>query len=148
MKVRIFSSDPLYLLLAVQMVIQIVLVFFVVLLLVVEKRRRMSADALEELRKVVDQTRELSQAFQENVQQRVDVLGRLMAELDDKTASARRLVNALEEVSVKAKRSRQFGQEDVKKLHKGGYDPLEISQITGIPVGEIQLMIKVGEPRT
>jgi len=146
--VRIFSSDPLYLLLAVQMVIQIVLVFFVVLLLVVEKRRRMSADALEELRKVVDQTRELSQAFQENVQQRVDVLGRLMAELDDKTASARRLVNALEEVSVKAKRSRQFGQEDVKKLHKGGYDPLEISQITGIPVGEIQLMIKVGEPRT
>ncbi len=145
---RIFSSDPLYLLLAVQMVIQIVLVFFVVLLLVVEKRRRMSADALEELRKVVDQTRELSQAFQENVQQRVDVLGRLMAELDDKTASARRLVNALEEVSVKAKRSRQFGQEDVKKLHKGGYDPLEISQITGIPVGEIQLMIKVGEPRT
>jgi len=147
-KVRIFSSDPLYLLLAVQMVIQIVLVFFVVLLLVVEKRRRMSADALEELRKVVDQTRELSQAFQENVQQRVDVLGRLMAELDDKTASARRLVNALEEVSVKAKRSRQFGQEDVKKLHKGGYDPLEISQITGIPVGEIQLMIKVGEPRT
>jgi len=142
--VRFGGMDVTYVLLAVQIVIQVVLIGFVVLLLVVERRRRIAPKALDELKAVVDKTMELSGTFQENIRQRVDMLTRVMAELEDKMRSAERLVAALEETSARARKSRQFGQEDVRKLHRGGFDPVEISQITGIPVGEIQLMIKVG----
>ncbi len=144
MTVRFGGMDVTYVLLAVQIVIQVVLIGFVVLLLVVERRRRIAPKALDELKAVVDKTMELSGTFQENIRQRVDMLTRVMAELEDKMRSAERLVAALEETSARARKSRQFGQEDVRKLHRGGFDPVEISQITGIPVGEIQLMIKVG----
>lgn len=142
---RFLVSDPLYLLLAVQMVIQVILIVFVVVLLVLERRHRINPAALGELREVVDRTRELSGVFQDSVQQRVDVLTRLIGDLDDKARDARRLIGALEETSVRLKNARSFGLEDVQKLSRGGYDPVEISQITGIPVGEIQLMIKVGD---
>lgn len=147
MTVRFFGVDPVYILLALQMVIQVILLVFVVLLLSVERRRRIAPQALEELRCVVNRTAELSKAFEENVRQRVDLVNKVMADLEDRMRSAERLVAALEETSSQAKKSRQFGQDDVRKLHKGGFDPIEISQITGIPVGEIQLMIKVGDAR-
>ncbi|HPC47326.1 MAG TPA: hypothetical protein PLW83_04720, partial [Deltaproteobacteria bacterium] len=131
MTVRFGGMDVTYVLLAVQIVIQVVLIGFVVLLLVVERRRRIAPKALDELKAVVDKTMELSGTFQENIRQRVDMLTRVMAELEDKMRSAERLVAALEETSARARKSRQFGQEDVRKLHRGGFDPVEISQITG-----------------
>lgn len=140
-------ADPTRILLLAQLVIQVVLIAFVIFLLVLEKRRRLKPDFLEELKAVVNQTQDLSRSFQDHVQQRVDVLGRIMSDLDVKIRSAEVLMKALEETSVKVKKARQFSQTDVQKLHKGGFDPVEISQITGIPVGEIQLMIKVGSPQ-
>lgn len=141
-------SDPTRLLLIAQLVIQVVLIAFVVFLLVLEKRRRLGPDFIEELKAVVNQSRDLSRSFQEHVQQRVDVLGRVISELDAKVRSAELLMKALEETSVRVKQARQFGQADVRKLHQGGYEPVEISQITGIPVGEVQLMIKVGSTQS
>lgn len=140
-------SDPTRVLLIAQLVIQVVLIAFVVFLLVLEKRRRLKPDFLDELKTVVRQTQDLSRSFQEHVQQRVDVLGKAMSDLDMKIRTAETLVKALEETAVRVKKSRQFSQSDVHKLHKGGFEALEISQITGIPVGEIQLMIKVGGPQ-
>jgi hypothetical protein len=140
-------ADPTRILLLAQLVIQVILIAFVIFLLVLEKRRRLKPDFLEELKAVVNQTQDLSKSFQDHVQQRVDVLGRIMSDLDVKIRSAEVLMKALEETSVKVKKARQFSQTDVQKLHKGSFDPVEISQITGIPVGEIQLMIKVGSPQ-
>lgn len=140
-------ADPTHLLLFAQLVIQVILIAFVVFLLVLEKRRRLKPGFLDELRTVVDQTQGLSRSFQDHVQQKVEVLGKIMSDMDTKIRSAEVLIKALEETSLKVKKSRQFNQSDVQKLHKGGYDDIEISQITGIPVGEIQLMIKVGSPQ-
>lgn len=141
-------SDPTRILLLAQLVIQAVLIAFVVFLLVLEKRRRLKPDFLDELKGVVKQTQELSNAFQGQIQQKVDVLKKIMDDLDEKTRSAELLMKALEETSVKVKKARQFSQADVQKLSKCGYDAIEISQITGIPVGEIQLMIKVASPQS
>ncbi|MGD0211100.1 MAG: hypothetical protein ABSC14_08970 [Desulfomonilia bacterium] len=140
-------SDPIRLLLIAQLVIQVILIAFVVFLLVLEKRRRVRPEALDELKAVVKQTKDLSDTFHGNVQQRVDLLTKVMSDLDSKIKNAEVLIKALEETSVKVKKARQFNSSDVQKLHRGGFEALEISQITGVPVGEIQLMIKVGNPQ-
>ena len=140
-------ADPIRLLLIAQLVIQVILIAFVVFLLVLEKRRRVRPEALDELKAVVKQTKDLSDTFHGNVQQRVDLLTKVMSDLDSKMKNAEVLIKALEETSVKVKKARQFNSSDVQKLHRGGFEALEISQITGVPVGEIQLMIKVGNPQ-
>ena len=140
-------ADPIRLLLIAQLVIQVILIAFVVFLLVLEKRRRVRPEALDELKAVVKQTKDLSDTFHGNVQQRVDLLTKVMSDLDSKIRNAEVLIKALEETSVKVKKARQFNASDVQKLHRGGFEALEISQITGVPVGEIQLMIKMGNPQ-
>ncbi len=140
-------SDPTRLLLIAQVVIQVILIAFVVFLLVLEKKRKVKPGALEELKEVVKQTQDLSNAFHGNVQQRIDLVAKVMNNLDSKIRNAEVLMKALEETSMKVKKARQFNSSDVLKLHRGGFDDLEISQITGVPVGEIQLMIKVSNPQ-
>ncbi len=139
--------DPTRLLLIAQVIIQIILIAFVVFLLVLEKKRKVKPDALEELKAVVKQTQDLSNAFHTNVQQRIDLVSKVMSDLDSKIRNAEGLMKALEETSLKVKKARQFNSSDVLKLHSGGFDALEISQITGVPVGEIELMIKVSNPQ-
>jgi uncharacterized protein YoxC len=140
-------ADPTKLLLIAQVVIQVVLIAFVVFLLVLEKKRKVKPGALEELKAVVKQTQDLSNAFHGNVQQRIDLVAKVMGDLDSKIRNAEVLMKALEETSMKVKKARQFNSSDVLKLHRGGFDDLEICQITGVPVGEIQLMIKVSNPQ-
>ena len=141
------GADPTRLLLIAQVVIQVILIAFVVFLLVLEKKRKVKPDALEELKSVVKQTQDLSNAFHGNVQQRIDLVAKVMGDLDSKIRNAEVLMKALEETSKKVKKARQFNSSDVLKLHRGGFDDIEISQITGVPVGEIQLMIKVSNPQ-
>jgi uncharacterized protein YoxC len=141
------GADPTRLLLIAQVVIQVILIAFVVFLLVLEKKRKAKPGVLDELKEVVKQTQGLSNAFHGNVQQRIDLLAKVMSDLDSKIRNAEVLMKALEETSLKVKKARQFNSSDVLKLHRGGFDALEISQITGVPVGEIQLMIKVSNPQ-
>lgn len=139
--------DPTRFLLIVQLVIQVILIAFVVFLLVLEKRRKLKPQALDELRAVVKQTQDLTDDFSSKIQQNMDHVAKIMNDLDSKIRHAEILMKALEETSVKVKKARQFSTADVQKLHRGGFDPLEISQITGVPVGEVQLMIKVCAPQ-
>lgn len=140
-------DEPVRFLLIVQLVIQVILIAFVVFLLVLEKRRKVKPQALEELRAVVKQTQDLTDTFNGNIQQNIELVTKVMGDLDGKIRNAEVLIKALEETSMKVKKARQFNSSDVQRLHKGGFDVLEICQITGVPVGEIQLMIKVGNPR-
>jgi len=141
-------SDPIRLLLYVQLGIQIVLIGFVVFLLFLEKKRKINPDVLDELKEVVKQTQDLSAAFHEQLQQKVNIVAKATKDLDEKIRTSELLMKALEETSLKVKKARQFTPADVQKLHKGGFDPVEISQITGIPVGEIQLMVKFASQNT
>ncbi|HVN71728.1 MAG TPA: hypothetical protein VMU10_06900, partial [Desulfomonilia bacterium] len=137
------AADPTRILLFAQLVIQVILIAFVVFFFVLEKRKSHRPEVLDELKAVVKQTKDLSESFQENVQQKIDLISKVMGDLDSRIKTAEILIKALEETSVRVKKARQFNSSDVQKLHKGGFDTLEISQITGVPVGEIQLMIKV-----
>jgi len=137
-------DDPTRVLLIAQLLIQIVLIAFVVFLLVQENRRKLKPQALDELKAVVKQTQEITSTFHSKVQQNIELVKNVMNDLDGRIRTAEVLIKALEETSVKAKKARQFGSNDVQKLNKAGFDDMEISQITGIPLGEIQLMIKVG----
>jgi hypothetical protein len=141
-------ADPTRLLLYAQLGIQIILIAFVVFLLILEKKRKMNPDVLDELKKVVKQTQDLSATFHDQLQQKVNIVTKVSKELDEKVRASELLMKALEETSLKVKKARQFTPADVQKLHKGGFDPVEISQITGIPVGEIQLMVKFANQNT
>lgn len=141
-------ADPTRLLLYAQLGIQIALIGFVVFLLFLEKKRKMNPDVLDDLKRVVKETQDLSAAFHEQLQQKVNIIAKVSKDLDEKVRSAELLMKALEETSLKVKKTRQFTPADVQKLHKGGFDAVEISQITGIPVGEIQLMVKFANQNT
>lgn len=139
--------DPTRFLLIIQLVIQVVLIAFVVFLLAMEKRRKVKPNSIDELKDVIRQTQDLTNSFHGDVQNNLELLTKVMNDLDGKIRHAEVLMKALEETSVKVKKARQFSAADVQKLHKGGFDALEISQITGVPVGEVQLMIKVAAPQ-
>jgi hypothetical protein len=141
-------ADPTRLLLYVQLGIQIVLVGFVVFLLVLEKKRKTNPDVLDGLKEVVKQTQDLSATFHEQLQQKVNLITKVSKDLDEKIRASEQLMKALEETSLRVKKARQFTPADIQKLHKGGFDPEEISQITGIPIGEIQLMVKFANQNT
>lgn len=137
--------DPTKILLFVQISVQIVLIGIVVFFIVLEKRRAVSTASLDELKEVIRQTQDLSDGFHEQVQKRIDIVSKIMGELDSRIQEAESVMKGLEKTAQCAKQSRQYTEEDVLRLFKGGFTPVDIAQITGIPVGEIQLTIKVRE---
>ena len=137
--------DPTKILLFVQISVQIVLIGIVVFFIVLEKRRAVSTASLDELKEVIRQTQDLSDGFHEQVQKRIDIVSKIMGELDSRIQEAESVMKGLEKTAQCAKQSRQYTEEDVLRLFKGGFSPVDIASITGIPVGEIQLTIKVRE---
>jgi hypothetical protein len=147
------SLDPLKTLFVVQFVVQAVLLCIVVYLMVVDKRRSIPTSALDELETVIGQTAQLTEDFRTQIQAKVDLVARAMTELDAKILEAKAAAEALEKASAgavgeeasKARETRTYTPSDVARLHKAGFGPVDISQITGIPVGEVQLMVKVNQ---
>ena len=137
--------DPTKILLFVQISVQIVLIGIVVFFIVLEKRRAVSTASLDELKEVIRQTQDLSDGFHEQVQKRIDIVSKIMGELDSRIQEAESVMKGLEKTAQCAKQSRQYTEEDVLRLFKGGFSAVDIAQITRIPVGEIQLTIKVRE---
>lgn len=137
------SLDPTKTLLLVQFVVQAILLCVVVFFVITDKKKGISPSALDELKEVIQQTRQLSDNFRDQVKTEVDIVKGVMTELDDKIREARLVMEGLEKSAVNTKETRTYTPLDVIRLHKGGFDPVEISRITGIPVGEIQLMVKM-----
>ncbi len=121
----------------------VVLLAVVIFFLILDKRKKPLPNAFDELKDVIQQTRDLSGSFQEQIQIKIDLVNRVMAELDDKIREARLTAEEIEKVNLFTRQSRDFTASDVLKLSKGGYEPGEISRLTGIPLGEVQLMIKM-----
>jgi hypothetical protein len=141
------SFDPLKILFVVQFVVQAVLLGIVVFLIMVDKKKNIPTTALDELKAVIGQTSQLTEGFRDQIQAKVDLVKGVMTELDVRIEEAKREADRLEKAAgasaVPAKEARKYTQSDVIRLHRGGFDPVDISQITGIPVGEVQLMVKV-----
>ncbi len=135
--------DPVKILFIAQFIVQAVLLGVVVYLIVIDKKRKIPTEAFDELMGLVEQTRKLSEDFREQTQSNVELVNRVMKDLDSRVQQAKLVIDGMEKTSVHAKETRKFSSEDVIRLFKGGFDPVDISQISGIPVGEIQLMIKI-----
>ena len=135
--------DPTKVLLFAQIVVQIILLGLVVFFIMLEKKRKPPTNVLDELKSVVKDTQNLTNSFHEQMQKKIEIVTKVMNELDAKTREAETIIKGLEKTALNAKQVRQYNQEDVLRLHKGGFALVDISQITGIPVGEVQLMIKV-----
>ena len=137
--------EPTKILLFAQIIVQILLLGLVVFLLLQEKKRSMPSSALSELKSLVQQTQKLSEDFQQQIQKKVELVSQVTKQLDAKINDAEKAVEGLEKSSSHIKKLRNYTRDDVVKLSDGGFDPVDISQITGIPLGEIQLMIKVND---
>lgn len=135
--------DPTKTLLLVQIIVQIILLGIVFFFIVLEKKRRLSTSALDELRRVVQETQNLTDSFHEQMQKKIELVTKVMNELDVKIQDAEKVIKGIEKTSINTRQARQYNQEDVNMMYKGGFALVDISQITGIPVGEVQLMIKV-----
>ena len=135
--------DPTKVLLFAQIIVQIILLGLVFFFIVLEKKRKLPTSVLEELKGVVQETQNLTNSFHEQMTKKIEIVTKVMSELDAKIRDAETVIKGLEKTTVNTKQARQYNSEDVIRLHKGGFALVDISQITGIPVGEVQLMIKV-----
>jgi hypothetical protein len=135
--------DPTRILLLVQIAVLAVLLAVVIFFLILDRRKNPLPNAFDELKDVIRQTRDLSGSFQEQIQIKIDLVNQVMAQLDDKIREARLTAEEIEKVNLVTRQSRDFTASDVLKLSRGGYEPGDISRLTGIPLGEVQLMIKM-----
>jgi hypothetical protein len=135
--------DPTRILLLVQIAVLAVLLAVVIFFLILDRRKKPLPNAFDELKDVIRQTRDLSGSFQEQIQIKIDLVNQVMAQLDDKIREARLTAEEIEKVNLVTRQSRDFTASDVLKLSRGGYEPGDISRLTGIPLGEVQLMIKM-----
>lgn len=135
--------DPTRILLLVQIAVLAVLLAVVIFFLILDRRKKPLPNAFDELKDVIRQTRDLSGSFQEQIQIKIDLVNQVMAQLDDKIREARLTAEEIEKVNLVTRQSRDFTALDVLKLSRGGYEPGDISRLTGIPLGEVQLMIKM-----
>jgi hypothetical protein len=135
--------DPTKFLLLVQMIVLIILLGIVAFFMIIDRKKKPSPAALDDLKDVIQQTRDLSDSFQEQIQIKIGLVNKVTAELDDKIREARLVMDGLERTNVDARETKSYTPSDVLKLFKGGYEPVDISRITGIPIGEVQLMIKM-----
>jgi hypothetical protein len=135
--------DPTKFLLLVQMIVLTILLGIVAFFMIIDRKKKPSPAALDDLKDVIQQTRDLSDSFQEQIQIKIGLVNKVTAELDDKIREARLVMDGLERTNVDARETKSYTPSDVLKLFKGGYEPVDISRITGIPIGEVQLMIKM-----
>ncbi len=140
--------DPNKAFFIVQIIVQAALLGVVVYLIVKDRRRELPVDVVDDLQQLLEESRRLSEDFSRNIADNADLARQCLKELDLKIEEARKVRSALEEVSVNARKARTYTKDDVVRLFRGGYDPVEISQITGMPVGEVQLMVDLSSRQT
>jgi hypothetical protein len=135
--------DPQKILLFAQIGIQIFLIILVVVIIFRDKKKVAPVHTMDELKSLLEETQRLNDEFSRLIQQKSGIITRLIEELDLKMHEAEAVKSGLDDIIGKARMVKTYTKADVLRFSKGGLDPLEISQITEIPVGEIQLMIKL-----
>ncbi|RLB00073.1 MAG: hypothetical protein DRG37_03375 [Deltaproteobacteria bacterium] len=130
-------------LLIAQIAIQIVFLVIVLILILRERHIKIPLDTIDALKQSIAESRALSEEFSTQVTEKVKVLSSLMEDVETRIKQASDVKARMEDLIDKLSNVRTYTKDDVLKLHKGGFAPEDISSITGIPVGEIQLMLKV-----
>lgn len=139
--------EPMKLILFVQIIVQVLLLILVVVLIIREKKLSISSKSIDNLKEVIGETQQLSDDFSHQITERMDLVKQVMSDLESKLMEAAQIKSALEALTQQVKAIKRFTSEDVLKLHNTGFEPERISQITGIPSGEIELMVKIKKPK-
>jgi len=137
--------DITRILLVTQIAIQIIFIVLVLILIIKDRRKGISVDALDALKDTIVESGKLSDEFSKQIHEKAKILSELMQSLDERIKHAESVRTGLENLTQRTSGQRTYRKEDVLKLKKGGFEPVDISRMTGIPVGEIQLMLKVAE---
>ncbi|MCD6570802.1 MAG: hypothetical protein J7L53_08895 [Deltaproteobacteria bacterium] len=137
--------DSTKILLIAQFILQIIFLGLVIFIFVREKRDKIPSEVLDRLKEIIGESKDLSSEFSSQIQEKVELISNVMKGLDARIDNAKAILNSLEEVIDKASTIRKYTKSDILKLSKGGFDPVSISQVTGIPVGEVELMLKIKE---
>jgi len=135
--------SPDKILLYAQIVIQVFLVLLVIVLIVRDRKRTIAIQALDNLKQLLEETQKINEEFTAAIQQKTSMVQRLMEELDNRMHAAQNLKTVLGSGASDTPTAKSRSTADVLKLSREGRDVLEISRITGIPVGEVHLMIKL-----
>jgi len=139
--------DPSRIVLYTQIIVQIVLLMFIVILILRERRRRVSPEAIDALRAAIEDARHLSDEFVRQVQEKADFITCLMQDLEKRIRDADEAVQQLRPSADRGDHQpRHYSKAEVMNLYREGSKPENIARLTGIPLGEIQLMIKLNAP--
>jgi hypothetical protein len=135
--------DPDRILLYAQLVIQVFLIFLVIVLIIRDRKKSIPSQALDNLKQLLDETQKINEEFAAIIQQKAGIVRHLMDELEKRIQDAQNLRSVLGEGRGNNPDAKTYSTGDVLRLSKEGHDALEIARITGIPAGEIQLMIRL-----
>ena len=98
--------DPTGLLLLIQVIVLAVLLGVVVFFILADRKKKPVPSALDDLRDVIQQTQDLSGNFQEQIQIKVELVNRVLTELDDKIREARLVMEGLEKTYISARQAK------------------------------------------
>lgn len=136
--------DPTKVLIVIQFVFQLVLMVLVVVLLLRDKKKVDPDPATLELKKLLDKIQNYHEELTHVFQNKSEVISTIMDDLDDKIREAKKVKEKMDAFIVQEhNNSKTYTRQDVLKLSQNGLSPVDIAQATGIPIGEIQLILKV-----
>ena len=144
-------------------ILALIIVGYLIVYLVLKKKfetRLYTASILQELREEVNKiVVELNQTTERNIaliEDRIHHLSELLAQGDKKISLLKREVEK-HEVSTKVYASlskeeqisepEPDGRKEVLRLHRSGFSSTMISQRTGVPLGEVELIISLRDRR-
>lgn len=126
-----------------QLVVQVFLIVLVIVLFLRDKQKTVPTQALDDLRRMLDETATINAQFSSLIQQKLEMVKDLMRELERKMEAAQTLKADLDESTLNTQTKKNYSKGDVIRLSQAGLATLEIARITGIPEGEIHLMLKL-----
>lgn len=135
--------DSTKILLIAQFSVQIIFLGLVIVIFLRDKRRKIPTELIDKLEEVIEESKHLSGEFSRHIQEKAELASNMVEGLDLRVRNAKTVMEALEAALGKVTTLRKYTKSDIAKLSKSGFDPIRISQITGIPTGEVELMLKV-----
>jgi len=135
--------DPDKILFYAQLVVQFFLIVMVLVLIFRDKQKSVPSQALDELRRMLDETAAINTQFSSLIQQKLEMVKDLLRELDHKMEAAQAMKEGLDESILNTQTKKNYSKGDVIRLSNTGLTALEIARITGIPEGEVHLMLKL-----
>ncbi|MEA3223193.1 MAG: hypothetical protein U9P49_08530 [Thermodesulfobacteriota bacterium] len=139
--------DSTKILLIAQFSVQIIFLGLVIVIFLREKRRKIPTELIDKLEEVIEESKHLSGEFSRHIQEKGELVSNMMEDLDLRVRNAKGVLEDLETTLGKVATLRKYTKSDIVKLSKSGFDPIRISQITGIPTGEVELMLKVDKKK-